>query len=212
MAVTRIAAAAMAAAITIACAGCDPGPVPVEQLRQATVYVGDQRSHGSGVVVAPGLVLTARHVVGTAREVPVQFYGHAEPVTARIAWRSEITDMAMLSVADMPAGIIPAPIDCAEPRWDEPVAVVGFPGAASNVITRGTVASVEPVQVGQMTYPVVIIDVLINGGNSGGGVFDMAGRIRGIVIAIMPGRPGPGLPAMVPADDICAQMIVGGAA
>lgn len=187
----------------------DLPPSAADFMRQATVYVDiGGGGHGSGVVISPNLVMTARHVIEGSRELSLYFFGVEEPVPAKVAWRSELTDIALLQ-AEVPDVIVPAEVDCGPPIFDEPIAVVGNPYIAQEVITRGTVASVIPIYPPGVSYPVTVIDVLINPGNSGGAVFSEDGRVRGIVKGNYGDVRTPGLPLMVASSDFCEQTLAG---
>src|SRR5690242_10636639 len=48
-----------------------PRFTPIAFAEQATVLVSDDTGHGSGTVIAPGVVLTAGHVVGDRRSMKI---------------------------------------------------------------------------------------------------------------------------------------------
>ncbi len=154
---------------------------------------------GSGVVVAAGVVLTCRHVllVQEAPEhtsyavIPDVIY---DPVTnqspsrsAKVRRVSAELDLAILEVD----GLVSTPAVCRVPcnaRRGERVFWLGHPGLdLPPVVSGGLLGSIEPLP----KYPggptTNVLGYRLDGtsrqGNSGGGLFDAAGRLIGIINA-----------------------------
>lgn len=165
-----------------------PAPTPFNP-RDAAVRIETPKGHGSGVVIAPGLVLTAKHVVEKAESVRVGEHG------ARVLWMSgKGGDIALLA-ADT-AGRRPAEINCSAPVQGDEVVIHGNPLILRDIATHGKIASSAPQQVEELA-DMVVVDATINPGNSGGGVFGKDGRLVGIVDAVMLVQMNPFSPSSV---------------
>jgi S1-C subfamily serine protease len=93
---------------------------------------------GSGVLAsADGKVLTAAHVVQIADEMMVEFLG-GEAVPARVVSSEPRSDLALLQLARVPAGVKPAQLgDSASTRVGEQVFIVGAPYGIAHSLTVG---------------------------------------------------------------------------
>lgn len=142
---------------------------------------------GSGVVVGPDRIITAAHVVHTAKSIEIKF---KDGYTTEAEIISSITasDIALLRIIDPPDNIVIAETtDSSAVRIGEPVFVIGAPfgiehtlsvGHLSGRIDRGLMAGGEPVTFLQT-------DTAINQGNSGGPMFNTDGKVIGIVSFIL---------------------------
>jgi len=141
----------------------------------------DGRHTGSGFVVAPDLIITARHVVDRRGDYAILFAdGSRRSVQAiRI---SEVSDCAVLQVSK--AGLVPLVVTT-EVRVGQSILVIGTPLDSKffNYVTRGIVSKIGIMESWLSDNPVTMIDAAVNPGNSGGPVFDMQGRVIGITIA-----------------------------
>jgi serine protease Do len=164
-------------------------------LRVVSLSGRDELSSGSGVAVAPNMVLTNRHVIANALEDGLNFQifvfdnaaGFPRRVNAIIAHDPRL-DLAVLYVR----GITSAPVTfaLAPPMQLESVTALGFPAATDEVFDR-ILESVSATS-GQVTAtdrgPVSEygpIDLLmhtatVNPGNSGGPLFNACGQLAGI--------------------------------
>lgn len=162
-------------------------------------------SDGSGVVIAPGQILTCAHCVADTTFIRVRknnedsFY-HAEPFFVDHA-----RDLAIVTVEDpaFMADITPMEIGETPPVQSEVVAV-GFPiGGRLISFTRGIVSRIEEIRYahGWTTLLAAQVDAAINPGNSGGPVLDMTTyKIAGI--AFQGNKRGEALGYMIPTDVI----------
>ena len=160
---------------------------------------------GSGVVIAPGRILTCAHCVADTTFIRVRknnedsFY-HATPLFVDHA-----RDLAIVTVDDpaFMADIRPMEIGETPPVQTEVVAV-GFPiGGRLISFTRGIVSRIEEIRYahGWTDLLAAQVDAAINPGNSGGPVLDMAtGKIAGI--AFQGNKRGEALGYMIPTDVI----------
>lgn len=146
----------------------------------ATVKIELPYGHGSGFFVAPGVVLTAAHVVDDVVEAPEvrtrsgrscgfergeSLVGH----DAALLWVSGCDDVPHLLIG-------PAPQEGAE------VWLAGAPLEAEWSITRGIVTDADHVTFfGQM----LILDAVAHPGMSGGPAVDYRGQAVGITVRIM---------------------------
>jgi len=140
---------------------------------------------GSGVVVsADGLIMTAAHVIQLADAIAVQFVD-GYMVTARVEAASTLADVALIRLDEVPADLSVAPMgDSDRVRVGEQVFVVGAPYGLGHTLTVGHVSGRRQPRAGPYYItPVEFLqtDAAINEGNSGGPLFDMNGRIIGIV-------------------------------
>ncbi len=140
---------------------------------------------GSGVLVSrDGLVMTASHVVQTADRIEVLFSdGQTSP--ARVVSSLTRADVALLQLEKPPKGIAPARLgNSSLAHVGDPVFVVGAPYALYHSLTSGHLSARRKLT-GSFTGGVQIeflqTDAAINSGNSGGPLFDMDGRVIGIV-------------------------------
>jgi S1-C subfamily serine protease len=141
---------------------------------------------GSGFLVGPGLLVTNRHVVDDEliESIRVKWpdggtdnrglYG------VQLVYEDPEADLALLSVeTKLPA--LPIAADDAYTRGQE-VLCIGSPGVGdgrvlSNAISRGLLGTAVTIE----GHDLVQLDMAINPGNSGGPVFNMDGKVVGIV-------------------------------
>ena len=123
---------------------------------------GVSLGHGSGVSIAPGLILTASHVVGGATaESPQTIIIKIDGYLAKVVSIDPKVDLALLSVnVSCPC----IPLASESPLSDTPVVAVGYPLSFPQTTTEGLWQSFLPENVALSTTPIAF-------GNSGGGLF-----------------------------------------
>ena len=174
-------------------AGCAP---ELETMKAGTVRVlcrqGERIATSSGFVVGNGQhVATNWHTVrctaegGQAAILP----DRQQLLPARVVWHDAVRDLAILELGQRLDRPVAAFVTSDHVRDDEPVFVLGFPGAADDVgdeaslmtvkVNRGGISARLRSEPGVGLYQ---IDAAINPGNSGGPVFNDTGQIIGISV------------------------------
>lgn len=141
---------------------------------------------GSGVVVAPGRVLTNAHVVaGTSRVVVSP--GDGEPSVAQVVYLDSDVDVAVLDVPGLEEPALP--IDVQRPARGTEVVLAGYPNGAGLDTENARVRSVTTL-LGLDIYgrdevqrEVVSFRGRVEPGNSGGPLLGLDGRLVGLVFA-----------------------------
>jgi S1-C subfamily serine protease len=154
---------------------------------------------GSGWVGAPGLVVTAAHVVAGQRDTTVEPAAgpalDAEPVHF-----DRKNDIAVLHVP----GLDSAPLALAAPRKGAAVAILGFPERGGFDATPGRIGLTRPVLArdaygqGPVSRTITSIRAQVRHGNSGGPAVDGNGRVQTTIFASRPGGElGFGVPSEI---------------
>jgi serine protease Do len=161
--------------------------------------VEPQRGEGSGFVISPsGEVLTNHHVVDGATEIVARFAdGRAVPLT--VVGVDPPTDIALLRLESAPAPwpyvALGASSAAAVGDW---VVAVGNPLGLGLTATQGILSGKGRVLGHDAFDDFLQTDAAINQGNSGGPLFDLAGRVVGMNTAIIQGANTVGF--AVPSD------------
>ena len=142
---------------------------------------------GSGVVIAPGRVLTNAHVVSEASEILLETPQTALPVAARLVAIDPTRDLALLQCddADFIANHPAIPLLKGLPKDGSRVTVMGFPmGGDAMSTTSGVVSRVEWADIGEFGEPGmrIQVDAAVNSGNSGGPAF-ADGKVVGLAFS-----------------------------
>jgi serine protease Do len=158
------------------------------------------RGQGSGFIVsADGLVLTNAHVVRDAKEVTVKLQDRTEH-RARVLGTDRATDIAVLKIdaASLPAVVLGDP---SQVRVGDYVLAIGAPFGFEQSATQGIVSAKGRALPGDSRVPFIQTDAAVNPGNSGGPLFDGAGRVIGINAQIYSSSGGfQGLAFAIPID------------
>ena len=136
---------------------------------------------GSSVVVAPERVITNAHVGTGAGRVSVQGSdGRTRP--AHLVYLDPATDLAVLYVPGLNARA-PAWVD--QPKRGAEAAVVGYPGGGRLTMRGARVRGLASIaaESGAGLREVVVIQGLVQPGNSGGPLLDLDGDVLGLVFA-----------------------------
>ncbi len=145
-------------------------------------------SLGSGVVIAPGVVVTNDHVISGASRIWVTTSDGRE-LEARLEGADADNDLAVLSVD--PKGLKPAVLGTtADLMIGETVVAIGNPFGLSNTVTTGIVSAVHRTvqgESGRNYSDFLQTDAAINPGNSGGALVNVLGELIGINTAIVGG-------------------------
>jgi serine protease Do len=143
---------------------------------------------GSGVLIEGGLILTAAHVVQTANLVMVKFYDGQE-IFGRVIGSSPQADVAIVVLDSVPKDVPELPLGNSDgTRTGDDIIVVGAPYGLAYTLTKGIVSGRSALDQNASNLNEVEFfqtDASINQGNSGGPMFDMDGKIIGIVSSIL---------------------------
>jgi S1-C subfamily serine protease len=144
---------------------------------------------GSGVLISEdGKIMTAAHVVQVADRIRVRF-PDGEVIAARVLTSDPAADLALLQLEKLPANAHVAELgDSDLVQVGDSVFIVGAPLGLDYTLTAGYVsARREPGSEaeGQLAVEQFQTDAAVNPGNSGGPMFDMQGRVIGIVSYIL---------------------------
>jgi serine protease Do len=144
---------------------------------------------GSGVLISnDGKILTAAHVVQTADVASVEF-PNGQVIIAHVVGSDVRSDVALLQLERMPKGVAPASLgDSDKVEVGDQIFVVGAPYGISQTLSAGHLSGRHRLNNSDQSPTSVEFlqtDAAINGGNSGGPMFDIDGNVIGIVSSIM---------------------------
>jgi serine protease Do len=144
---------------------------------------------GSGIIIAPGYILTSNHLVtGSTRLVVGLHDGRLVP--GRVAGRDFLTDLALIKVEI--DGLVPAKLgQSSKLRIGETVVAIGNPLAVKTgtTVSVGVVSAVDRAilpPTGETLYNLIQTDAALNPGSSGGPLVDLSASIIGISTAVAP--------------------------
>jgi serine protease Do len=174
----------------------------VGRLRAVTVRVrvsgrGGRMGSGSGVVWRPGVVVTNAHVAGRGASPLVVETAEGAVAEARLVARDPRQDLAVLRVEpelqSLPApALAPAPGSRGALRIGELVLAIGNPPGLDGAVTTGIVHTIVRPRRG---VPLILADLRLVPGNSGGPLGDASGRVVGVNAMVVRG-----LAAAIPSD------------
>ncbi|WP_238016470.1 trypsin-like peptidase domain-containing protein [Dactylosporangium sp. AC04546] len=155
-----------------------------------SIRVGSGTSLGSGFVVSnDGHVITNNHVVeGGTGNATVRF-SDATVVPAKVVGGDDESDVAVLKIdtSGLPEGkLVPVEFgDSDQVQVGDPVVAVGAPLGLTSTVTYGVVSYLDrPIRTSEggtaRYYAAIQTDAAVNQGNSGGPLFNAAGRVVGI--------------------------------
>jgi S1-C subfamily serine protease len=153
---------------------------------------------GSGWVAAPGLVVTAAHVVAGEHDTTVTTLNGAALPAQPVAYDPS-NDVAVLRVPELAA----RPLRLVDPRPGTAIAIAGYPDNGPFDAVPGRIGTTATV-IGQDAYgraPVARTVTSISGavrhGDSGGPAVDATGGVQATVFAARQGGGGYGTPAAI---------------
>jgi serine protease Do len=158
------------------------------------------RGQGSGFIVSSdGLVLTNAHVVRDAKQVTVKL-GDRREFAAKVLGSDPATDIAVLRIdaKNLPTVNLG---DAGALQVGDWVLAIGAPYGFEQTATQGIVSAKGRSLPGDSYVPFIQTDAAVNPGNSGGPLFDAAGRVVGINAQIYSRSGGfQGLAFAIPID------------
>lgn len=157
------------------------------QMHTSTVAVNYA---GSGVIISEyGHVLTCAHVVEHPLRSPIiTTLSNGVTVQAIVLYSDEARDLALLKIA---GSYEPSKIGKRPLRLGQEVLAVGNPNSQAFSTSHGIISHVgRDIEEG---YLFTQIDAPVNGGNSGGPLFNLQGELIGIVAKKWPNADGMGL-------------------
>jgi uncharacterized membrane protein required for colicin V production len=155
---------------------------------------------GSGWVVAPGLVVTAAHVVAGERTTYAVQSESTHRLTAQVIAFDSKNDVAVLRVPQLTA----RPLPMADPEPGRSVAIVGYPlngpldSEPGRVGRTATILTDNAYGKGPISRTVTSIGGKVRHGNSGGPAIDTQGHVEMMIFAArIGGEGGYGVPTEV---------------
>jgi serine protease Do len=158
------------------------------------------RGQGSGFIVSPdGVILTNAHVVRDAKQVTVKLSDRRE-FAAKVLGSDGATDVAVLKIEAKGLPTVNLG-DSKSVQVGDYVLAIGAPFGFEQTATQGIVSAKGRSLPGDSYVPFIQTDAAVNPGNSGGPLFDAAGRVVGINAQIYSRSGGfQGLAFAIPID------------
>jgi len=186
-------------------------PPLIERVIDSVVYIEgcDKYSNewsGSGVIIAPNIILTAGHVVEDANELYVTTTDGG--IYEAVDWVQDSDNDCALIFLDPRVQLknISVPANSDLLQVGESIFTIGSPYGFFNTVTFGIISGLD-VEIDFFSENgVITVDAAGNPGNSGGPVFDMQGRVIGILVGGMRGADG--FTVVIPSN-ICKGLLNG---
>ncbi|MEY7850852.1 S1C family serine protease [Natrarchaeobius sp. A-rgal3] len=140
---------------------------------------------GSGFVLESGDVLTNHHVAGGVDEAELQFTDETWR-TGTVVGSDVHSDLAVVSVDDVPDVVSGLSLSEAEPEIGQEVLALGNPLGLDASISQGIVSGTDrslPSPTGFAIPAAIQTDAPVNPGNSGGPLISLEGDVLGVVFA-----------------------------
>jgi S1-C subfamily serine protease len=147
-------------------------------------------SLGSGVVITDrGDILTSLHVIDDATDIQLTFADGTQS-TAQVTAEMPESDIAVLTVDQLPENIVPATLGSPNAmRVGDEAFAVGNPFGLYSSMTSGVISgferSFQPQDSDQRLHGLIQIDAAVNPGNSGGPLLNRYGQVIGIIVGIV---------------------------
>jgi|GEM_PF-319213 len=163
---------------------------------------------GSGVILTEdGYVITNNHVIEKVDKIEVTLR-NGQSYSATLVATDVKTDVAVLKIAA--TGLRAAAVGDSDALVvGEPAVVIGNPlGQLGGTVTSGIISALDrPISFREddgstRTMNLLQTDAAVNGGNSGGGLFNQFGDLVGIVVAKSEGIGVEGLGFAIPINDV----------
>ncbi|MCI9312455.1 MAG: trypsin-like serine protease [Erysipelotrichaceae bacterium] len=156
---------------------------------------------GSGVIISKdGYIVTNHHVIDGANKITVRTKD-GSTYDAKLIGKDSMSDLAVLKIDA--EGLIPALFGSSDALsvGDEAIAIGNPLGELGGTVTRGIISALDrEITIDGQTMTLLQTDTAINKGNSGGGLFNSAGELVGIVNAKSSGTSVEGLGFAIPID------------
>ncbi len=141
-------------------------------------------SQGSGFVYDPaGFIVTNAHVVAGATQIEITF-ADGTISEATLVGLDPDSDLAVLKVAQLPAGVNALPLgNINELAVGQTVVAIGNPFGLEGTLTRGIISALGRTIPAMTPFSIphaIQTDAAINPGNSGGPLLDLQGRVVGV--------------------------------
>jgi len=192
--------------------------VPIEQMKASTVRILCKKtmggiSSGSGVIAGAGdRVITNNHVIECADsggEIIV-IQSKDRRLAATVLWKSEDKDLAVLHLNGSIGGAVPSFATSDIVSDAQTVFAMGFPGDADLSkdslfqvkITKGIISA--RTSIGELK--IYQTDAAINGGNSGGALFNESGQVIGINFLKVSKAGTGGIGYAIQADELLPEL------
>ena len=160
-------------------------------------------SSGSGVVIsADGYVLTCHHVVDGATSITVTLNSGGRYL-ATLVGSDAASDLAVIKIEPQETLVYAEQGCSADLVAGEQVVAIGNPlGTLGGTVTNGIISALErKIQMSDGTVMTLLqTNAAINSGNSGGGLFNLDGKLIGIVNAKYSAEGVEGLAFAIPID------------
>lgn len=156
---------------------------------------------GSGVIISDdGYIITNNHVVKDAKTIKVKLYNGKE-YDAELIGADSKTDIAVVKIEE---NRLPA-VQCSSSDTIEvgdDVFVIGNPLGYGISVSEGIIsATTKDITVENEILTVTQTTAAVNGGNSGGGLFNIAGEMIGVINAKSSGTNVEGMGYAIPISD-----------
>ena len=161
-----------------------------------------QAGAGSGVIIhKDGIIVTNNHVIEGADKVYVRLT-NGNTYQAVVRGTDEDGDIAVIKIQPRETLTVAKLGYSGALVEGEPVIAIGNPlGQLGGTVTEGVVSALErQVQIDGVTMTLIQTSAAINSGNSGGGLFNMAGELIGVVNAKYAAEGVEGLDFAIPID------------
>jgi S1-C subfamily serine protease len=146
-------------------------------MNRALPLVVDDNIIATGALVAKNLVLTSAHAVHS----PLQAFGCGTTLTAGILVKIDMeNDLALFTLKERCDQVIVSKLATTEAEEGTWLSIQGYPGQVRRT-TSGIAASYEVIGIDH-PQRLLVMDLVVAGGNSGGPVLDAKGLLTGIVL------------------------------
>jgi len=163
-------------------------------------------SLGSGFIIDPeGFIVTNHHVIKDADEITIRLNDNKE-YPAKLVGSDQKTDIAVLKITSKS----PLPFvrfgDSSQSRVGDWIIAIGNPFGLGGTVTTGIISSksrdIDIISDG-LIDDYIQTDAAINGGNSGGPMFNMNGEVIGVNTAILtPSGTNIGISFAIPSNNV----------